>query len=160
MDILSVEMMLLTIIVFISYLLPSTVCLFQYRDKSRLQKATTLEEFSKSVWFIKRRSDLSIQGINNELIRRKKSAKKRLNILFIVGLPSIWFCIYIILIKHIVSYYIKQKYNYDLPPTKITTYTLTLVLLSVWSSGVLLNKLFIRRVNDLLNKLSEFNPSK
>jgi hypothetical protein len=65
----------------------------------------------------------------------------------------------IILIKHIGSYYIKKKFAFELPPTSIVNYGSTLVLLSVWTVDVLLNKLLIRRINDFIKKADELEAS-
>jgi hypothetical protein len=98
---------------------------------------------------------LTLTSIRLELRNKEEKARRRLKILFAVVLPSIFFLVNIILIKHVGRYYIKKKFDFDLPETNIHNYVGTLALLSAWTAGVLLNKLLIYRINDFLKRADE-----
>ncbi len=156
MAVIDIEALLISIIVFLSYLLPSSLWLLQLYDKSQLAKINGVLEFKKRIWFFKEEKPLTLSEIKSQLEQKEQKAKKRLRVLFMVVLPVICFDMNVILIKHAANYYIKSKFNYDMPPTSMFVYTLTLILLSLWACGVLLNKLFINRVNVFLKKSFEF----
>jgi hypothetical protein len=52
-------------------------------------------------------------------------------------------------------YYVKRKFDFDLPETNIRNYVGTLVLVSAWTAGVLLNKLHIYRIREFLKKADQ-----
>jgi hypothetical protein len=152
MDIVNVEIFLLFIIVALSYFLPAFVWLMYRIDSLKMEKISSVQEFINNAWFNRKNKIVDLNGIRNKLIKKEQSAKKRLRILFAIVMPAICFLVNIILIKQVGRYYIKKKFDFDLPPTSIISYISTLVLLSAWTSGVLLNKLLIWRINKLLRK--------
>ncbi len=156
MNLLDVEMILLGIVVFLSYFLPAMLWIFHLYDRTKLSKIGNEIEYKKVVWFAKHHKEpLTLNQIKLELINKDNKAKKRLNVLFAIVLPSILFLMNTILIKQIVRYYIKRKFELDLPSASMVIYTETLVLLSGWVVLVLLNKLLVLRVNDFLKKANE-----
>ena len=156
MVVIDIEALLIFVIVLISHFLPGFLWLLHLYDKSQLAKIKSVPEFKKRLWFFKEESPLTLSEIRSQLEQKEQKAKKRLRILFVVVLPVICFDMNIILIKHTANYYIKNRLNYDMSPTSLFVYTLTLILLSLWTCGVLLNKLFISRVNVFLRKSLEF----
>ena len=152
------EIILLGIIVILSYLIPAMLWIFHLYDRAKLSKISSEQEYKEIVWFAKNNKALTLNQIKLELIDKKNKAKKRLNILFVIGLPSIYFVINTILIKHFVRYYIKNKFDFDLPPTSMVLYAEALVMLSGWTAVVLLNKLLIYRINDFLKKTDALAP--
>jgi hypothetical protein len=143
----------------IAYLLPIVNWLFHVINKSKIQKIQNIKDFGENIWFFRHRRPILLSEIRSKLTEMEQKAKKRLSIYFIIGLPSLWFLINIILIKYIGSYYIKRKYNFEMPSTGIFNYVGTLVLLSIWTSGVLLNKLLIIRINMLVKKTTELEAA-
>ncbi len=152
MDIVDVEIFLLFIIVALSYFLPAFVWLMYRIDSLKMEKISSVQEFINSAWFNRQNKIVDLDGIRNKLIQKEQSAKKRLRVLFAIVAPAICFLVNIILIKEVGRHYVKKKFDFDLPPTNIVSYVSTLVLLSAWTSGVLLNKLIIWRINKLLRK--------
>lgn len=154
MKLMDVEIMLIAIIVVVSYFLPFLLWLFHLHDKSKLSKMGSEKEYKDIIWF-NRQKLLSLNEIRDELHKKEMKANKLLRLLFTIVLPVICFLVNIILIKHIGSYYVKKKFDFDLPATSIINYVMTLVLLCIWTTGVLMNKLLIQRINDLLKKADE-----
>lgn len=159
MDLMDVEMILLGIAVILSYFLPAMLWLFHLYDRARLSKIGSEQEYKKIVWFSKHKELITLSQIKLELINKGKKAKKRLHILFVIVLPAICFLMNTILIKHIGRFYIKRKFDLDLPPTNMAIYVETLVLLSGWTVLVLINKLLVFRINDFLKKADELEAS-
>lgn len=152
-------MLFLGIIVIAAYLQPAIYWLFNVIGQIKMQKINNTEDLKKEVWFIRHRSAISLSEIRSTLIIKETMAKKRLDMFFKIGLPSIWFFTNIILIKHIVSYYIKKKFNFEMPATSIFIYISTLILLTLWTSGLLLNKFTIHRIHKLLVKADELEAA-
>lgn len=157
MDIVDVEIILLGIILILSYFLPAILWLFHLAKRAKLLKAANEQEYRKIVWFARDNESITLHQIKIELMNKDEKAKRRLRILFSIVLPSICFLVSIILIKHIGRYYVKRKFDFDLPETNIQNYIGTLVLLSAWTAGVLLNKLHVYRVSEFLKKAEELS---
>src|SRR5574341_132463 len=155
MDFIDVEMILLGTVVILSYFLPAMLWIFHLNDRAKLLKIRSEQEYKNIVWFVKQKESITLNQIKVELINKEQKAKKRLHILFAIVLPSICFLMNTILIKHLGRYYIRRKFDFDLLPTSTAIYVVTLVLLSGWAVLVLLNKIFVLRVNDFLKKADE-----